>query len=71
MIWYVRRGDREIGPLGEDALRALVGTGQVNSNTPLWREGLPGWTAAGTLPGVLGPTASAEFAHAAATSAAR
>jgi hypothetical protein len=55
MIWYVRRGDREIGPLGEDALRALVGTGQVNPDTPLWREGLPGWTAAGTLPGVLGP----------------
>ena len=55
MIWYVRRGEHEIGPLGEDALRALVGTGQVSRDTPLWREGLPDWTAAGALPGVLGP----------------
>jgi hypothetical protein len=59
MIWYVRRGEREIGPLGEDALRALVGTGLVTLDTPLWREGLPGWTAAGTFPGVLGPKAGA------------
>ncbi len=59
MIWYVRRGDREIGPLGDDALRALVGTGQVTADTPLWREGLPGWTAAAVLPGVLGPRAAA------------
>ncbi|HEX4266737.1 MAG TPA: DUF4339 domain-containing protein [Steroidobacteraceae bacterium] len=58
MIWYVRRGEREIGPLGEDALRALVGTGQVTHDTPLWHEGLPGWTAAGALPGVLGPKAA-------------
>ncbi len=58
MTWYVRRGEHEIGPLGEDALRALVGTGQVTSDTPLWREGLPDWTAAGALPGVLGPRAA-------------
>ncbi|HEV2269096.1 MAG TPA: RDD family protein [Steroidobacteraceae bacterium] len=59
MSWYVRRGEREIGPLGEDALRALVGTGQVTRDTPLWREGLSSWTAAGALPGVLGPRAPA------------
>ncbi|MFZ0501564.1 MAG: DUF4339 domain-containing protein [Steroidobacteraceae bacterium] len=59
MIWYVRRGEREMGPLGEDGLRALVGTGQVTSDTPLWRAGLPGWTAAGALAGVLGPRAAA------------
>lgn len=59
MIWYVRRGECELGPLGEDALRALVGTGQVTADTPLWREGLAGWTAAGALPGVLGPKGAA------------
>lgn len=59
MIWYVRRDERELGPLGEDALRALVGTGQVTPDTPLWREGLADWTAAGALPGVLGPRAAA------------
>lgn len=61
MSWYVRRGEREIGPLGEEALRALVGTGQITHDTPLWREGLPHWTAASALPGVLGPRAAAPF----------
>lgn len=57
MSWYVRRGEREIGPLGDKALRALVGTGQINHGTEVWHEGLPRWTAAGALPGVLGPRA--------------
>ena len=55
MIWYVLRGERELGPLGEDALRALVGTGQVTPDTRLWHDGLTCWTAAAALPGVLGP----------------
>jgi GYF domain 2/RDD family len=58
MRWYVRRGEREIGPLGEGALRALVGTGQITPETQLWREGLPGWTAASALTGILGPRAA-------------
>ena len=62
MKWYVRRGDREIGPLGEEALRALVGTGQITPDTQLWREGLSGWTEASALPGVLGPRATAPAA---------
>ncbi len=65
MIWYVRRGEREIGPLGDDALRALVGTGQVTRDTQLRREGLAGWTAALALPGVLGPKGAAPAARAA------
>ncbi|HEX8757410.1 MAG TPA: RDD family protein [Steroidobacteraceae bacterium] len=62
MSWYVRRGEREIGPVGEDALRALVGTGQISADTQLWREGLSAWTEAIALPGVLGPRATAPFA---------
>ena len=59
MIWYVQRGEREIGPVGEEALRALVGTGQIAPDTRLWHEGLSDWTAALELPGVLGPRAAA------------
>lgn len=59
MTWYVGRGESELGPLGDDALRALVGTGQVTADTPLWREGLSDWTAAAALPGVLGPRGAA------------
>lgn len=62
MTWYVRRGEREIGPLGEDGLRALVGTGQITPDTPLWREGLSGWTRAVAIPGALGPRGRAPFA---------
>lgn len=61
MMWYVRRGDREIGPLGEEALRALLGTGQIATNTQLWREDLSGWTEALTLAGVLGARATAAL----------
>ncbi|MHB8816379.1 MAG: RDD family protein [Steroidobacteraceae bacterium] len=60
MIWYVRRSEREIGPLGDDALRALVGTGQITPDTQLWREGLSGWTSASVLPGILGPRGAAS-----------
>jgi hypothetical protein len=62
MSWYVRRADHELGPLGEDALRALVGTGRITPETELWREGLPGWTPALSLPGVLGPRSAAARA---------
>ena len=58
MTWYLRSGEREIGPLGEEALRALVGTGQITADSQLWRNGLSGWTAAAALPGVLGPRAA-------------
>lgn len=70
MRWYVRRGECEIGPLGEDALRALVGTGQITDDTQLWREGLSGWTEARALPGVLGPRASISAAAATSSSTA-
>jgi uncharacterized RDD family membrane protein YckC len=62
MTWYVRRGEYELGPLGDDALRALVGTGQVSAETPVRREGVCGWTAAAAIPGVLGPRAVAPRA---------
>lgn len=62
MIWYARCGECEIGPLGEEAVRALVGTGRITADTPLWHEGLSAWTAAGALPGVLGPRAAAPLA---------
>ena len=65
MFWYVQRGEHEIGPVGEDALRALVGTGQITPDTRLWHEGLSGWTAALELPGVLGPRAAAPLSSAA------
>lgn len=70
MKWYVRRGECEVGPLGEDALRALVGTGQITDDTQLWREGLSGWTDARALPGILGPKASVSTAVASSSTAA-
>ena len=63
MSWYVRRGGYEIGPLGDEALRALVGTGQIIPDTQVWREGLSHWTAAGALPDVLGPRAATALAR--------
>jgi hypothetical protein len=43
-IWYYAGPDRQQhGPVTADALRELVGTGQLDASTLVWREGMPQW----------------------------
>ncbi len=44
MSWYVRTAEREIGPLSEEALRAMASTGQIGTDTPVCRSGTTDWT---------------------------
>jgi GYF domain 2 len=39
MDWYVQMGERQLGPLSEDALRAMAASGQIGPDTLLWRAG--------------------------------
>jgi uncharacterized RDD family membrane protein YckC len=55
MSWYVRRDGEELGPVTEEALRALTATGQVDAGTLVRREGEDEWLAAGTVPGLIAP----------------
>jgi uncharacterized RDD family membrane protein YckC len=44
MTWYVRTAEREIGPLSEEALRALAATGQIGADVLVCRSGMTEWT---------------------------
>ena len=55
MEWYVRIGDKQLGPMSDDALHAMAGTGQIKRDTLVWRAGLKEWIRADLAPGVLLP----------------
>ena len=55
MAWKVRHEGREFGPISEAALQALARSGRLKPATLVWREGLPDWTPAGSVPGLLAP----------------
>jgi uncharacterized RDD family membrane protein YckC len=55
MSWYVRRGDREIGPISEEALHAMAATGQLGPDALVWRRGMTGWIPAADAGGILPP----------------
>lgn len=43
MTWFVRTAERDVGPLSEEALRALISTGQVGADTLVCRNGTSDW----------------------------
>lgn len=44
--YFIHNGQTEMGPYDFDQLKTL----QLTSATPIWFEGLPNWTTAGTIP---------------------
>lgn len=70
--WYYARGEEQVGPVGEDELRALIAGGQVTADTLVWTQGMSNWIAAGRVPGLSAaadvvkahPTESPEPAYA-------
>jgi type II secretory pathway pseudopilin PulG len=65
MDWHYAVGDEAKGPVAEDELKGLLGSGRLPQDTLVWRAGLPEWTPAslhpelvgGTPPGALGALA--------------
>jgi hypothetical protein len=49
MQWFYANGDNPQGPVSEEEFQALVKTGAIKPDTLVWHEGLPQWTAHGTL----------------------
>jgi hypothetical protein len=58
--WYYDRDGQESGPVDEATLRQLAASGQVRPGTMVWTEGMPAWTTAGQVPGLL--RADGDFA---------
>ncbi|BDU74324.1 DUF4339 domain-containing protein [Mesoterricola silvestris] len=46
---YIQNGATQ-GPVPQEVLQELLATGQVRPGDLVWRQGLPDWTPAGTLP---------------------
>ena len=63
MDWYYLGGDKRFGPVGDDAVKALIAAKVVTSTTSVWRAGRVGWDEAGRtelaqLLGAVTPTAA-------------
>lgn len=48
--WHVNRAGVTAGPVDESELRQLVSAGELARTDLVWREGMPNWVAAGTVP---------------------
>ena len=44
MDWYYREGGHRVGPVTDDAMRALIKSGIIGASTLVWREGMVDWT---------------------------
>lgn len=45
--WYYRNGAAQMGPVTDEQMRALVASGAVTAETPVWAAGMAAWTTAG------------------------
>ena len=44
-VWYCQQGSQQEGPLTGRELRQLLGDGQVQTSTLVWRQGMTYWAA--------------------------
>ena len=49
MEWYYAESGRQVGPIQQEALEALVRSGAVRPDTLVWQEGMPNWQPYGTV----------------------
>jgi hypothetical protein len=55
MNWYYAEAGQQVGPVTEEELLRLVGTGSIRADTLVWHEGLANWQAYGELKPGPGP----------------
>jgi len=51
--WYYVVDGRQAGPVGEQQLREMLTAGQIPLTALVWREGMPNWVPAGSVPGMI------------------
>lgn len=56
-VWFYTANGARRGPVTTTQLKSQVETGVVRANDLIWREGLPGWVEAGTVPELFPPGA--------------
>jgi hypothetical protein len=58
--WYHLEGRTQNGPVGLEAIRALVLDGTVTPETYVWADGMPDWLPARQVPALVPPTEMAD-----------
>lgn len=53
--WFYSVGDTRQGPVTEDDLKRLVADGRLNPADLVWRDGMPDWVEARTVPALFPP----------------
>jgi len=48
--WHLNVNGVNYGPFAHDLLRSMIPTGQFGAQTMVWREGMPAWLPACTVP---------------------
>jgi hypothetical protein len=49
-VWFYATGGAATGPVSLGALHQAIRRGGVGPATPVWRDGMPAWAAAGAVP---------------------
>ena len=60
MAWYYMHGEERLGPLEDAEFEARVNTGEVTSQTHVWRPGMAEWQSYGAVVQVAGRQGVAE-----------
>ncbi len=50
IAWYYSKDGQQNGPVSQEELARLIGTGSVGAKDLVWREGITDWTPAGAVP---------------------
>jgi hypothetical protein len=48
--WYYAQNNQQLGPVTLDALRSMVASGQVGAADLVWKQGMPQWVPARSVP---------------------
>lgn len=54
--WFVGRGGERTGPFSADILRGMAAGGRLAPTDLVWREGMPAWAPATSVPGLFTPS---------------
>lgn len=49
MQYYVGKNGQQLGPFGEEQIKARVAAGELNTSDLIWREGMAAWEPIGTI----------------------
>lgn len=58
-MYYVGKSGQQIGPFSLEELKSKLASGEVSPSDLVWKEGMPDWKPASTIPGLAEPVAPA------------